>query len=275
MENFQRHATNLVDVVYGNERLRYDDSSENWFEASKIYRPSMPWDAPGVSALLRSPVLQQIATRAGKRYTHLPMVKLPDPRPVEMNLTEAIMRRFSADEYNPAPVPLDIIASLLIRSYGAVHREDGWRRPVPSGGALYPLDLYLIARNVEGLDPGIYHFDAFRTGLVRLGDVDYSAFMKSLLREEELDGTAFSIVYSASFWRSRFKYGPRAYRFTLIECGHIMQNMVLLATAHGLTSRPYGGFIDNELTDIMIDQNGVDEAPLYVFTAGSALDPAH
>jgi SagB-type dehydrogenase family enzyme len=271
MTNFELHATNLVDVVYGNERLRYDDPSENWFEASKIYRPSMAWDAPGVAPLLRSPVLQRIATRAGKRYTHLPFVALPEPRATSVTLEDAIERRFSADEYDPGAVPLDVVASLLLKSYGAVRRADGWRRPVPSGGALYPLDVYLIARNVEGIESGVHHFDAFEKGLVRLGDVDYDAFMAALLREEELSGTAFSIVLSCSFWRSRFKYGPRAYRFALIEAGHVMQNMVLLATAHGLTSRPYGGFIDDELTDVMIDQNGVDEAPLYVLTAGSAL----
>lgn len=51
MNSIERHATNLADVVYGNEALRFDDPSENWFEATKIYRGSMAWDAPGVAGL--------------------------------------------------------------------------------------------------------------------------------------------------------------------------------------------------------------------------------
>ncbi len=82
MSELERHATNLVDVVYGNERLTYDDPTENWFEATKVYRASMAWDAPGVSRLTRSPALQMIATRAGKRFDDLPTVPLPVSRPL-------------------------------------------------------------------------------------------------------------------------------------------------------------------------------------------------
>ncbi|MDJ0318632.1 SagB/ThcOx family dehydrogenase [Arthrobacter antibioticus] len=270
--DIDRHATNLADVVYGNESLRFDDAGENWFEATKIYRDSMSWDAPGVGALLRSQALQKMSQRAGKRYTNRPVVRLPKAAETKASFTDLLANRWSDDEFAPGPVSLDVVTAVLEAGYGVISRRDGLRRPVPSGGALYPLDLYLLPRNVEGLEDVIYHYDPFRRLLVALGDFDDSEFLNSTLRADALENMAFSVVVSATFWRSRFKYGPRAYRFAFLEAGHIMQNMLLMANAHGIGARPYGGFIDDELTDILIDQNGVDEAPIYMLTAGRRVE---
>ena len=269
MPELERHATNLVDVVYGNEVLRYDDPTENWFEVTKIYRPSMAWDAPGVSRLLRSPILQEIATRAGKKFDDLPLLKLPAPLSCEMSLNETLSRRRSAERFSGDPVTLEQLATVLANSYGEVRRAEGIRRPVPSGGALYPLDLYVLSCRVEGLEHGAWYFDARRDGLTRIGDFDEEDLGSTLLQEEAVAGAAVTIIVAASFWRSRFKYGPRSSRFILIEAGHVVQNMALSTAALGLAGRPYGGFVDDELSGIIGLQNGVDDAPLYTYVMGT------
>lgn len=126
----------------------------------------------------------------------------------------------------------------------------------------------LYAREVIGLKRGLYHYDPFRKLLVKLGDVNDRALLDATLRPDALANTSFAVVICGTFWRSRFKYGARAYRFVFLEAGHVMQNMLLMATAQGIGSRPYGGFIDEELRALLPDHNGVDEAPLYMFLAG-------
>ncbi|MGX0019523.1 SagB-type dehydrogenase family enzyme [Staphylococcus hominis] len=267
-DKLKNQTTNLIDVVYGNENLKYSDISENWFERTKIYRPSMGWDAPGVTNLLRSPVLQEIATRAGKKYDDLPLIPLKKPIALKTSISEAIHHRYSTYSFNNEEISFTELSTLLFESYGVIQRKEGIRRTVPSGGALYPLDIYILVNKVEDLNHGVYHFDPYREGITFLRDFDNNKLHKSMLQEENTEGFSFAIVIGASFWRSRFKYGHRSYRFSLIEAGHVMQNLLLVGTALNLKGRPYGGFIDDELTQVVGTYNGVDEAPLYVFVGG-------
>ncbi|MFG3446520.1 SagB/ThcOx family dehydrogenase [Bacillus velezensis] len=269
MKEIERHATNLVDVVYGNEKLRFDDPSENWFEASKVYRNSMAWDAPGVAGLMRSATLQKIATHAGKRFDDLPLITLPSPLRTSASLDEVIQNRRSIEQFNGGSTTLAQLSTILQGSYGLVERPEGPRRPIPSGGALYPLDLYVVSNKVDSLEKGLYHFDPYRKGLVHLGEYSEEDFGGIMLQEEAVKDFSFAVIISASFWRSRFKYGHRSYRFIFIEAGHLMQNMILLATAQCIQSRPYGGFIDDELMDLIGGHNGVDDAPIYTLVAGT------
>jgi SagB-type dehydrogenase family enzyme len=71
------------------------------------------------------------------------------------------------------------------------------------------------------------------------------------------------------FWRSRFKYGQRAYRFTLLEAGHVAQNALLAAAALGLAAVPLGGFYDRKV-DAFLGVDGLQEAALYLLPVGSA-----
>jgi SagB-type dehydrogenase family enzyme len=78
---------------------------------------------------------------------------------------------------------------------------------------------------------------------------------------------AIALVVSAMFWRSRFKYGQRGYRFTLLEAGHVVQNVLLAAEALELAAVPVGGFFDRKVAELL-DIDGVNEAPLYVVPIG-------
>ena len=66
----------------------------------------------------------------------------------------------------------------------------------------------------------------------------------------------------------KVKYGERGYRFALLECGHIAQNLLLAAEAEGLAAVPIGGFVDDMINDLM-GLDGVSEAVVYVVLAGS------
>ena len=75
------------------------------------------------------------------------------------------------------------------------------------------------------------------------------------------------IAVTAMVWRSRFKYGARAYRFVLLEAGHVAQNVLLAAAALGLAAVPLGGFYDREV-DAVLGADGLYEASLYLIPVG-------
>ncbi len=106
------------------------------------------------------------------------------------------------------------------------------RRPVPSAGALYPLEaLRRCASPSTGLEPGVYHYDPFRHRLALLGPLPFAAPARGA-RRSGAGSTPRLRSWSSRrvFWRSRFKYGLRGYRFALLEAGHLVQNAVLAAT---------------------------------------------
>lgn len=74
-------------------------------------------------------------------------------------------------------------------------------------------------------------------------------------------------MITALFWRCRFKYGLRAYRFTLLEAGHVMQNLLLTAQALGLGAVPIGGYYDRRL-DEWLGVDGRNESTLYTAAIG-------
>jgi SagB-type dehydrogenase family enzyme len=190
-----------------------------------------------------------------------------------MRLGEALSGRRSSRVFATAALPLSALAALLRAGYGvtgALRAGDAAQplRAAPSGGALYPLELTVAARRVDGLAPGLYHFDPLDDALeqLRTGAVPIAAATPFA---DEAGVAAAVIVVSAVFWRSRFKYGLRGYRFVLLEAGHVAQNVLLAAAALGLAALPLGGFYDRRV-DELIEVDGVDESALYLICIGNA-----
>ena len=75
------------------------------------------------------------------------------------------------------------------------------------------------------------------------------------------------LAMSATFLRTQKKYGPRGYRYMLLEAGHVVQNLSLRAIELGLTTLCMGGFVDsllNELIGLQPRKEGV----IYTVAAG-------
>lgn len=264
------HSANLRDVVYNTGVPDVYDPSEDFFEASKLTRDGLAWETPGIPPLQVSPELQKMSTRASRRYSSRPFLKMGEADALPNGLSDLLRERRSSQNFTAGEMTLEEINKILHHSYGTYASGHGVRRNVPSGGALYPLDLYLVSRNVESLVGGsLHHFDPYRHGLAQLSStVDLDALDNALLLPEISSTVSAYVIMSASFWRSRFKYSQRALRFSLMESGHVAQNVVLIATSLGIGSRVFGGFIDAEVTEILTDHNGVDDAPLYVILLG-------
>jgi SagB-type dehydrogenase family enzyme len=267
----------LAARIYGAERVPLDDPAEHFHEASKIY-PTFGARQTRGHELERDGELQLSSLRAVKRSRHLQSVPLPEPDPLDLPFGAVLARRRSVRRFAQRPIPVTQLAALLHAGYGRTGQlladaHDGigpQLRTVPSGGALYPLELYAFAWRVAGLRSGLYHFDPLRRVLerVRAGD-ERRAVLDRTVYPEPVGRCAVLVAVTAVFWRSRFKYGVRGYRFALIEAGHVVQNVLLAATALRLGAVPLSGFYDRPM-DELLELDGVNESMVYAVAVGAA-----
>jgi SagB-type dehydrogenase family enzyme len=258
-----RPTVEFASVIYGLEGVALDDPAENYHEASRLYPDAAPGRLPALVELSTNPALLQTVTRASRTHDHRPGIDLPDARLGRARLCDVMRARRSRAPRDAAPLPATALAALL----GAVYRSKEGRRSVPSGGALYPLELYLVALRVDQFEPAVYHYNPYRHRLEHLRRADIESVAVALVDPQLLEGTAALVVLTAVFWRTRFKYGQRGYRFALLEAGHLVQNVVLAATALDIDALPLGGFYDSEL-DSLVAVDGLEESTVYAVLLG-------
>jgi SagB-type dehydrogenase family enzyme len=213
-------------------------------------------------------------------YEQYPEIQLPQSRPrLDLDIQSALAERVSARALTPARLTLEHIATLLHNCYGVTRDNQGtdFPRPfrtVPSGGALYPLEIYFHSTHVEELESGLYHYNPIRRSLrfLRYGDESRRLSEALVQRNLALDCSLLLFI-TAVFERSAFKYGERGYRFVLIEAGHVAQNLALTATALGLGCLNIGGYADR-LIDDLLGLDGISHSTIYMAgLGGNTLDP--
>jgi SagB-type dehydrogenase family enzyme len=252
----------FASFVYGDE-VALDDPGEAYHEASRLYPDVVPGRLAMFTELSDDPELQQTVVRSSRTHDHRPGIDLPPARVARTWLHEVVLRRRSSSKAYDRPLSSVQLAALLATAY----RSANGRRPVPSAGALYPLELYVVALDIADVEPAAYHYNPFRHCLERLRPAVRDDVAAALVDPTLAEHTAALIIVTAMFWRSRFKYGVRGYRFALLEAGHLMQNAVLAAAAMKLPALPIGGFYDCRL-DALVCANGLDEATVYALIVG-------
>jgi SagB-type dehydrogenase family enzyme len=229
------------------------------------------WSKPTYAGLLTKSLHVAPQPSPYKWYPEARGVGLP--RPAERfgpSLPEVVARRRSVREYARRPMGLDALSSLLAYSAGITDVRDPTLafRAVPSSGALYPIELYLVVFDVDGLAPGVYHYGVERheLELLSVGDFRREVF-RAALSQEMIWDASLVMVMTALFARVQWKYLDRSYRYALLEAGHLGQNVYLAATALGLGPCGIGAFFDDDLNRLL-GVDGYDEAAVYVMAVG-------
>ncbi len=207
-----------------------------------------------------------------KEYSDpLMRVSLPEPKAKgETNIWKLFLKRRSRREYAAGkPLALNDLAALLWAAQGLTAQfGDTFFRTAPSAGALYPVETYLYAHAVEGLEEGLYHF--------RPGDYDLEFLKRGnfsvRLAEAALGQSMFlnaqvTFIWSSIIARGQWKYHQRAYRYTYIDAGHIAQNLYLAGEGLGLGVCAVGAFYDDDINAIM-GFDGENETVIYMATVG-------
>lgn len=178
-------------------------------------------------------------------------------------LRDLLSRRRSAREFGPTPLGLAAVAQLLWSAQGVL--DDQGHRPTPSAGALYPLEVFLFARRVDGLPAGVYLYQSDTHRLLPRLRGDHAPELRRMaLDQPAITAAAACFVLVGHYARTAVKYGARASRYVHLEAGHAAQNMLLSAEAHGLGAVPVGAFDDGPLQQLL----GTDAAPLYLIAVG-------
>jgi SagB-type dehydrogenase family enzyme len=184
-------------------------------------------------------------------------------------LWKAIRERRSIRDYRPDRLSQQDLAGLLWATQGVTEKVFvPWYRTSPSAGALHPIDTYLIANRVEGLQSGVYFFHVveFSLALKRAGDFS-RIISQAALNQDLAADAAVVFVWVAVIQRSRQKYRQRAYRYIYLDCGHIAQNLYLAAGALNLGCCGIAAFFDDEVNDL-VGVDGQEETAIYLAAVG-------
>jgi len=214
------------------------------------------------------------ATAAFKEMVDLPEVPLPAALALRQELSETIRARCSCRRFASTEVSRQALATLLYWSYGklGIDHPNGREmvlRPVPSNGGLHPLELYVLVQRVNGLPPGVYHYNVIGHMLecLEAGALPPRLLAGLFMSQPGVEQSACQLVVTAVFARSLGKYRDRGYRYLLLEAGHVAQNCNLAAAALGLGSLNVGGFSDDDL-GALLKLETEEEAPLYAVAIG-------
>ena len=182
-----------------------------------------------------------IAAEASTRVA-LPAAKRSGTLAVE----QALAQRRSVREFSDRSLSLSALSQLVWAAQGVTHRRG--LRTAPSAGALYPLEIFVVAGDVEGLPGGVYRYVPGDHALELRGQGDPRPRLASAALEQGWVAEAPAIlVIAAVYDRTARKYGRRAPRYVHMEVGHASQNVYLQAEALGLGTCAVGAFRDREL----------------------------
>lgn len=181
----------------------------------------------------------------------------------KLHIEELLKSRRSVRKFSTQKISMEDFAFILNNSLGvSCISEKEYHYPYPSSGGIEFLIPIICVTNVKDVSSGIYYYDAKRYKLFKISEfekMDYNMLSSSTSLARQ---SAFSIHLFVSGDQKCYKYQDRGYRFLLLECGHIMQNVHLCSTSLKLGCVMSGGGYDkvylnsleylNSFGDIMV-----------------------
>ena len=210
-----------------------------------------------------------------KRIPGARLIPLTKPARRKDTFFDTLYARRTHRVFAKGKVPRKKVEELLHATWGVQQYLDATffgklpGKTSPSGGARHPIECYLVALRVEGLGAGVYHYRADDHCLEKMGGPAAPHVARAYCADQPfVADAAVLFIMTAVFERTRWKYPhPRAYRFVLLDAGHLGQTFCLTATRLGLAP-----FCTAALKDSLIEKNlgldGVSESVLYVLGAG-------
>ncbi|MBN1483056.1 SagB/ThcOx family dehydrogenase [candidate division KSB1 bacterium] len=275
---FVRQEYDKIDFgAYGSKNFR-DSQALTFHEFSKLDR----WSSRILGLSIESFNSEMYHSRASQAYKPYPahhfisFDEYKDAIP-HANLFETIRKRRSRRIYKSYNLTLQEFFYLCHYAYGisakaaikGVDHGHWYYRNVPSGGGLFPLEIYPVILTGE-CEAGIYHYRPDKNGVELLLKNNFYDTIRKIITAEpmvKLESACAVIFVSGLFERTMIKYGERGYRFILQETGFVAQNISLVCEALGLGSCMIGGYLDNAVNDF-IGIDGLFETILNVIVIG-------
>jgi putative peptide maturation dehydrogenase len=199
-------------------------------------------------------------------------------------LYDALTRRKTSRVFDRSRRLSERELSVLLRTVYGVHGTApigaggaGVRRTSPSGGGLHPIEAYPLVVDVDGVEPGLYHYHCGDHALELIEPLSGTE------AEELADaftcgqgyfrGASLFVVLAARFGRSFWKYRghEKAYAVTLMDAGHLSQTFYLVCAELGL-----GAFVTASINNADIDErlglDGFEEGSLAISGCGGLVE---
>ncbi|WP_099362905.1 SagB family peptide dehydrogenase [Fredinandcohnia onubensis] len=132
-----------------------------------------------------------------------------------------------------------------------VELMQSYRRYVPSGGALYPNELYVYLK-LEDLPVGVYHYDVAHHRLVLLREGNFDFYINQALGNRIDLSTCFGTVFiSTMFWKNFFKYNNFSFRLQGLDTGVLIGQLLEVAKRFGFETGVYFQFLDKAINHLL------------------------
>ncbi|GMB09502.1 SagB family peptide dehydrogenase [Thermolongibacillus altinsuensis] len=133
----------------------------------------------------------------------------------------------------------------------AVNLMQLYRRFVPSGGALYPNELYVYLK-MKDVPNGVYHYDVAHHRLVLLREGNFDSYLTKTLGNRCDVSACFGVVFiSTMFWKNFFKYNNFSYRLQGLDAGVLIGQLLEVAKRFGFASSVYFQFLDKAINHLL------------------------
>jgi SagB-type dehydrogenase family enzyme len=183
-----------------------------------------------------------------------------------VTLEQALARRRSERSFAAQPLALAAVSQLLWAAQGIT--AAGGRRTAPSAGALYPLELHLVATRVDALLPGVHRYLPAGHALQLVAAQSAApALMRAAMGQGAVGAAAAVVVITAIEGRTARRYGARTGRYVAFEAGAAAQNLALQAAALGLGTVVVGAFDDAAVARAL--QLPAGEQPVVLMPIGT------
>ncbi|MCX4389114.1 thiopeptide-type bacteriocin biosynthesis protein [Micromonospora peucetia] len=217
---------------------------------------------------------------------------LPEPTPgalADTTLAEVLLGRRTRYDFGRGEADVVDLGRLLRYAAGDTAPPGSGQRRLayPTPGALATTRLLVLPRRVASVRAALYEYLPERHALQRVAPdpgtdrlsrvapqfapagSGRTAGSDAVVDSGGLDAEAVPlwVFVVADLRRARARYGLRGYRFSAMETGHLAQNLLLAATAVGLSAAPLGGFFDDELNHLLL-LDGLDSSVFYALTLG-------
>lgn len=205
-----------------------------------------------------------------KHYPDRPRATLPQPqKDGGAPLWEILSRRRSVRDFQTRSLKDREVSQLLWAAQGITAEAFGHRfRTVPSAGALYPVETYLVVNDVDAMPQGVYHYNALEHCLEELRKGDFRVTIARAALDQKIAYDAGVVfAWTAVFERCKWKYRQRAYRYLYLDAGHIAQTVALAAVSLGLGSCQIAALYDEEVNDLL-GVDGIEESAIYLTVIG-------
>ena len=176
---------------------------------------------------------------------------------------------------SPTPVGIAELTRILFCADGLTRRarvdETEYHfRAAPSAGALYPIEIYVAAADVEGVEPGLYHFSPADLKLRRLRRGDWRPVIaRAALNRSSLASARAIVILTSIFWRSTWKYRARGYRYCFWDGGTILANLLAAASADEIPAKVITAFSDPDL-EALLGIDGDSEGMVALVALGAS-----